>query len=200
MIITKEQLEKMKISDEWLDDINKTLSQHKITDKIETAMFLAQCSHESKYFTRLEENLNYTPERLLEVFSDRVTSLEKAKEIFAGGIKSIGNFVYNGRLGNSIGSDDGYNYRGRGIIQLTGKANYKEFSKHINVDLVSMPSLAKEKYNALLIALIFWQTRKCSVPAQNADVKAVTKIINGKYNGLSDREKIFSCYKKILEA
>lgn len=198
MTITKEMLKKAAIDAMWLHDLNEVLSEKAITEPVEIAMFMSQCAYESKRFTMLEENLNYTPQRLLEVFPNRFSSLEHAKEICLGGVKSIGNYIYGGRLGNTPGTNDGYNYRGRGIIQLTGKANYSEFSRRINVDLVAHPILAKEKRNAILIACEFWTSRKCQEPARNSDVLTVTKLINGAYNGIAGRERIFFDYEAIF--
>ncbi|MEI0489282.1 glycoside hydrolase family 19 protein [Brachyspira pulli] len=195
-MITKEQLEKIGIDEEWLGTINNAFIKYCITDINEQAMFLAQTTHESNDYKRLEESFNYRPERLFEVFKKRVGTLENAKKLCLQGAKEIADFVYGGRLGNS--QDEGYKYRGRGIIQLTGKNNYEYYGKKINIDLVNNPDLAKEPNEAIEIALLFWKEKGCGMFAKMGDVKTVTKLINGGYNGLDDREKRFNKILTIL--
>ena len=181
-------LNEIGINKKWLAPLNNAFQKYNITDKKETAMFLAQTTHESNDYKRLEESFRYTPQRLFDVFKKRVGSLENAKKLCLQGAEAIANFVYGGRLGN--GQDEGYKYRGRGIIQLTGKNNYRNYGKKINADLVNNPDLAKEPNNAIEIALLFWQEKGCGLLARQGDVKGVTKLINGGYNGLEDRKKI----------
>ena len=116
-MITKEQLEKIGIEEKWLEPLNNAFIKYHITDINEKAMFLAQTTHESNNYKRLEESFNYSPKRLFEVFRKRVGSFENAKKLCNEGSKAIADFVYGGRLGNA--KDEGYKYRGRGIIQLT---------------------------------------------------------------------------------
>ena len=195
-MIKKEQLEKIRINGKWLEPLNNAFIKYHITDINEKAMFLAQTTHESNDYKRLEESFNYRPERLFEVFKKRVGTLENAKKLCSEGAKAIANFVYGGRLGNA--QDEGYKYRGRGIIQLTGKNNYEYYGKKINIDLVNNPDLAKEPNTAIEIALLFWKEKECGLYAKLRDVKTVTKLINGGYNGLADRQKRFDRILKIL--
>ncbi|KLI16370.1 glycoside hydrolase family 19 protein, partial [Brachyspira hyodysenteriae] len=95
--------------------------------------------------------------------------------------------------------DEGYKYRGRGIIQLTGKNNYEYYGKKLNIDLVNNPHLAKEPDAAIEIALLFWKEKGLGMFAKMGDVKTVTKLINGGYNGLDDRQKRFDRILKILQ-
>ena len=196
-MISKEQLTKIGINEKWLEPLNKGFDKYSIIDKNEIAMFLAQTTHESNNYKRLEESFNYRPERLFEVFKKRVGTIEKAKELCSKGAKAIGDFVYGGRLGNA--KDEGYKYRGRGIIQLTGKNNYEYYGKKLNIDLVNSPDLAKEPDAAIEIALLFWREKGCGLLARKGDVKGVTKLINGGYNGLDDRQKRFDSILKILK-
>ena len=197
-MISVEQLTKIGIADKWLEPLNSAFKKYAITDINEKAMFLAQTTHESNDYKRLEESFNYRPERLFEVFKKRVGTIEKAKELCSKGSEAIANFVYGGRLGNA--KDEGYKYRGRGIIQLTGKNNYKYYGEKLNIDLVNSPDLAKEPNIAIEIALLFWKEKGCGLLARNGDVKGVTKLINGGYNGLEDRENRFDRILKILGA
>lgn len=195
-MINKNILDRLNINSKWLTALNNAFQKYNIKDIKETAMFLAQTAHESSNYKRLEENFRYTPQRLFDVFKKRVGSLENAKKLCLQGAEAIGNFVYGGRLGNS--PDEGYKYRGRGIIQLTGKNNYKYYGDKLNIDLVNNPELAKEPNNAIEIALLFWQEKGCGLLARNGDVKGVTKLINGGYNGLEDREERYNNILNIL--
>ena len=195
-MLSKNQLIKIGINEKWLDPLNKAFEKYSITDINEKAMFLAQTTHESNDYKRLEESFNYRPERLFEVFKKRVGTLENAKKLCLQGAKEIADFVYGGRLGNA--KDEGYTYRGRGIIQLTGKNNYEYYGKKINIDLVNNPHLAKEPDIAMEIALLFWKEKGCGMFAKMGDVKTVTKLINGGYNGLADRQKRFNKILTIL--
>ena len=196
-MLTEKQLIEIGIEEKWLEPLNNAFTKYHITDINEKAMFLAQTTHESNNYKRLEESFNYRPERLFEVFKKRVGTLENAKKLCLQGAKEIADFVYGGRLGNS--QDEGYKYRGRGIIQLTGKNNYKYYGKKLNIDLVNNPDLAKEPDTAIEIALLFWKEKECGLYAKLGDVKTVTKLINGGYNGLADRQKRFDSILKILK-
>ena len=195
-MLTEKQLIEIGIEEKWLEPLNNAFTKYHITDINEKAMFLAQTTHESNNYKRLEESFNYRPERLFEVFKKRVGTLENAKKLCLQGAKEIADFVYGGRLGNS--QDEGYKYRGRGIIQLTGKNNYEYYGKKINIDLVNNPDLAKESNAAMEIALLFWKEKGCGMFAKMGDVKTVTKLINGGYNGLADRQKRFNKILTIL--
>ncbi|MEI0566558.1 glycoside hydrolase family 19 protein [Brachyspira pulli] len=195
-MLTEKQLIEIGIEEKWLEPLNNAFTKYHITDINEKAMFLAQTTHESNNYKRLEESFNYRPERLFEVFKKRVGTLENAKKLCLQGAKEIADFVYGGRLGNS--QDEGYKYRGRGIIQLTGKNNYEYYGKKINIDLVNNPDLAKESNAAMEIALLFWKEKGLGMFAKIGDVKTVTKLINGGYNGLADRQKRFNKILTIL--
>ena len=196
-MIIKNQLIEIGINEKWLEPLNNAFIKYHITDINEQAMFLAQTTHESNDYKRLEESFNYSPKRLFEVFRKRVGSLENAQKLCDEGAKAIADFVYGNRLGNA--KDEGYKYRGRGIIQLTGKNNYNYYGKKLNIDLVNNPDLAKESNEAIEIALLFWIEKECGLYAKMGDVKTVTKLINGGYNGLDDRQKRFDRILKILE-
>ena len=196
-MIIKNQLIEIGINEKWLEPLNNAFIKYHITDINEQAMFLAQTTHESNDYKRLEESFNYSPKRLFEVFRKRVGSLENAQKLCDEGAKAIADFVYGNRLGNA--KDEGYKYRGRGIIQLTGKNNYNYYGKKLNIDLVNNPDLAKESNEAIEIALLYWREKGLGLLGKKGDVKTVTKLINGDYNGLDDRQKRFDRILKILE-
>lgn len=172
----------------------RAMLQGGITDKKEQAMFLAQMDHESGGFGRLTENLNYSKKGLRKTFGKYYkTDAQAARD--ARNPERIANRVYGGRMGN-IAAGDGWKYRGRGFIQLTGKANYEAFAKHSGVDVVSNPDLAARPDIAAQVAVWYWNKRvKSKVPG---GVKAITKAINGGTNGLQDRIKKTEKYTKLI--
>lgn len=181
-----------------IQDIYKIIPQSKIKDyqlsKDGLAMFLAQLHHESAKFTRMTENLNYSAKGLLATFGKYFTS--ELAEQYARQPERIANRVYANRMGNGdYQSGDGYKYRGRGYIQLTGKNNYKLYADLLDVDLINSPELLCDNDIAIDCALLFFKQNKI---LNDVDVKHVTKVINGGYNGLAEREKLFNEYKNML--
>ncbi|WP_347454064.1 glycoside hydrolase family 19 protein [Acinetobacter thermotolerans] len=166
-----------------------------ITDKKEQAMFLAQMDHESGGFGRLTENLNYSKKGLRKTFGKYYkTDAQAARD--ARNPERIANRVYGGRMGNTA-KGDGWKYRGRGFIQLTGKANYEAFSRDSGIDIVSNPDLAARPDIAAQIAVWYWNKKvKSKVPG---GVKAVTKAINGGTNGLQDRIEKTEKYSNLVK-
>jgi len=184
----------------------KYCEKYEINTALRLAHFLAQINHESGDMKRLEENLNYSAKRLLEIFPKYFDSYEIALT-YANKPNMIASRVYANRMGNGgEGSGDGYKYRGRGLIQLTGKANYVAFDRFLNAngEIVSNPDLvAKNKEYAVLTAFFYWDSRKLNNLIdkdgnQYFVCKEITKRINGGYNGLDDRWQRFKIiYNKI---
>lgn len=208
MTLTKEHLKKLNIDPKWQEPIIKSFrkfnlcnSKNEVENIKEMAMFLAQCGHESYNFTLLEERLNYSPHTLLKLFPKKTGTIEQAREITERGSKAVANFIYGNRvdLGNYM-TDDGYKYRGRGIIQLTGRNNYKYYGEKLGFDLLNNPDLAKEPYVACNIACCYWNQKGISDYAREGNVIATTKKINGGLNGLEDRERRFELALKVLVA
>lgn len=165
-----------------------------MTNPNEQAMFLAQMDHESGGFKALSENLHYKPETLRKVFPKYFKTDAEAQAAAAGGPEAIANIVYGGRMGNTA-PGDGFKYRGRGVIQLTGKDNYARASKALGIDLVNNPDQASDLATAAKIALWYWRDRKgLSEAAQAGDVETATQKINGGQIGLQDRKSKFSAY------
>ena len=149
--------------------------------------FLAQVAHESGGFRLMEENLDYTADRLMSVFPSRFPTAEIAS-VYAGNPERLANRLYGGRLGNGPeSSGDGWRYRGRGLLQLTGRANHRHFGRRIGIDLENEPERAAEPLTALKVAGAYWDERGLNGPADQNELQTITRRINGGLNGLEDR-------------
>jgi putative chitinase len=177
--ITKEKAEG------WVDAVNSTFETFGIDTPEQQASFLGQCAHESNGFTALSENLNYKAESLCKVWPKRFPTLESAQP-YNRNPQAIANRVYANRMGNgSEDSGDGFAFRGRGLIQLTGRDNYRACGEALGVDLESNPDLVSTPQYAALSAGWFWSTHNLNDIA--LDAVALTKKINGGTLGLDDR-------------
>lgn len=194
-MITPEQLEELEISTEWCDVLNDLLPKYDIDSPQRIASFISQCSHESEHFTELKENLNYGAKRLVMTWPKRFTTVEIANR-YARQPEMIANFVYANRLGNGDeSSGDGWKYRGRGLIQLTGKYNYQKFADSVGMDLEQVTGYLETKRGAAEASCLFWKNNKLNSYADVGDIRGMTKVINGGYNGLPEREEN---YRKAL--
>lgn len=188
--------------DAWFDALCKHLPKHDVDSVNEVAMFLAQTSHESGGYKTLTENLNYSAEGLLKTFP-KYFPTEALAEEYARQPERIANRVYANRMGNGDeASGDGWKFRGRGIIQITGTNNYTLCSKDIfeNDDLLKDPSYLITPDGAVASACWYWSYRKINPPADAGDVVTVTKLINGGKIGLADRTEKFKKFVPILRA
>ena len=182
-------------ADKWVPWLNMTMLTYEITTPQRQAMFLAQLAHESGSFRFVEENLNYSVEALQRVFKKYFPTDELAL-MYARQPEKIANRVYANRMGNGEeSSGDGWKYRGRGIIQLTGKDNYAAFSLKANNNALLEPDLVAEPELAAMSAGWFWDTNGLNKLSDAGDVRAVTRRINGGFNGLADRE---AKYNKLI--
>lgn len=175
----------------------KTLfSKFGLNTPLRISHFMAQIDHESG-LKPINENLNYSAKRLLEIFG-KYFNTETAKQ-YANHPQSIANKVYANRMGNgNEESKDGFKYRGRGFIQLTGKDNYKSLSKDTKIDYLNNPDLLLTEADAMNSALWFWNKNGLNELADKDDVLTITKRINGGTNGLSHRKQLLSKYKQEL--
>jgi predicted chitinase len=185
-------------ADKYFPDLHVMLQQYHIDTPLRVAHFLAQVLHESGGMRLVEENMNYSAERLLEIFPTRFTPTEA--QAYARKPEMIANRVYGGRMGNGgEASGDGYRYRGRGLLQLTGKENYHKFSQWIHDDVVADPDLVAHKYPAHS-AVYFWTSKDLNALADVDDVKEVTRKVNGGFNGLAERIALLNKAKALLAA
>jgi len=188
------------IPDSVITQIPEVMTKFKIDTAVKLSHFLAQCGHESGGFKVVNENLNYGAKGLLTIFKKYFPTEEKAK-LYERKPEKIANLVYGGRMGNGAEpTGEGYKYRGRGYIQLTGKANYTEFDKVVTENIVENPDLVATKYPLLSAAWFFHKNclSKCT-DASDASVLAVTKCVNGGTIGLPDRQKHFKEYYNLLK-
>jgi len=186
-MVNADQLQKLHIGLEWVPALNDTFTRFGIVTPRQQAAFIGQCGHECGHFKILEENLNYRAETLMKLWPKRFSTLEIANQ-YARNPKKIANMVYSGRMGNrDEASGDGYRFRGRGCIQLTGHANYFHAGQALGTDFVMEPDLVATPKFAALTAGWFWSTHDCNRLAENADWAGLTKKINGGTIGLEDR-------------
>jgi putative chitinase len=195
-------LEKLKghVPDSVIAQIPDTAAKFNITTPLRLAHFLAQCAHESGNFKAISENLNYSADGLKKIFPKYFPGT--LSESYARNPEKIASRVYGGRMGNGDETTkEGFKFRGRGFIQLTGKQNYTNFTKFIGEDCVSNPDLVASKY-PLASAAFFFNSNKlweiCDKGADDATVTAVTKRVNGGTIGLLDRLKHFKEYYSLL--
>ncbi len=188
-MVNAEQLKALHIDSKWVDPLNETFERFDILTPRQQAAFIGQCGHECGHFKMLEENLNYRAETLMKLWPKRFPTLEFAKQ-YERNPKKIANSVYSNRMGNrDEASGDGYRFRGRGCIQLTGSANYFHAGKALGVDLVMEPDLVATPQYAALTAGFFWNTQRLNALAEVLNHIALTKKINGGTIGLDDRIK-----------
>ena len=187
------------IPDTVIAQIPDVMTKFGIDTPVEVAHFLAQCGHESGGFRVVNENLNYSAKGLLGIFKKYFPTQALAEQ-YQRKPEKIANRVYASRMGNGDEtSGEGFKFRGRGYIQLTGKQNYTAFGKAIGVDIAANPDLVATKYPLLSAAWFFSKNclAKCK-DASDASVLAVTKCVNGGTIGLSDRQKHFKEYYHLL--
>jgi putative chitinase len=188
-MVNSEQLAQLHIGPEWADALNATFNRFNILTVQQQASFIGQCSHECGNFKVLQENLNYKAEALMRLWKARFPTLEIANQ-YARNPKKIANKVYGGRMGNrDENSGDGYRFRGRGCIQLTGHANYFHAGQACDMDFVMEPDLVATPMYAAMTAGWFWNTHKLNQYADSSNFVAMTKKINGGTIGLDDRIK-----------
>ena len=188
------------VPDSVIAQIPDTAAKFGITSPLRLAHVLAQASHESGHFKAVSENLNYSADGLKKIFPKYFPG--NISESYARNPEKIASKVYGGRMGNGDeASKEGWKFRGRGYIQLTGKANYTAFDKLVEEDIIANPDLVATKY-PLASAAFFFQSNGlwaiCDKGADDATVTAVTKRVNGGTIGLADRLKHFKEYYSLL--
>jgi len=173
------------------------LPNYNIDTPLRKAHFLAQVAHESGGFKFTVENLNYSAKALYGIFRKYFPTLDAANK-YARKQENIANKVYANRMGNgSEASGDGWKYKGRGLIQLTGKTNFQSLSNTTGQDFINNPELVSTPKWALTSACWYWKNRNINRYADADDIHMVTKLINGGYNGLQSRQHYLEEFKKL---
>lgn len=195
MTISQETINKLNkfLPLEKLAQLPEVIDKFKIDNIYRLIHFISQTAHESGHFKFGEENLNYSVNNLMSIFGDYFPTSEKALE-FAHNPEKIANHVYANRLGNgNEASGDGWLYRGRGDIQITGKYNYQKLKEFLSVDVVKDPDLISSKYSLSSAAFFFTQREIwpiCDNGVSQKTIEIVTKKINPKEIGLLDRTNL----------
>jgi putative chitinase len=177
-------------AEKYIDALNAAMEEFEINTPERRAMFLAQCCHESGHFRAVSENLNYKAESLTRVFPKYFRDVDPND--YAKQPEKIANRVYGNRMGNGDEhSGDGYRYRGRGLIQLTGKDNYTHCGKALDKDLHEEPDYLTTPEGAARSAAWFWHSNNLNHFADANDILTCTKKINGGTIGLEERTELY---------
>ena len=173
-------------------------AKYGIDSPLLVAHVMAQISHECGAGRDLVENMNYTAKRITQVWPTRFPTLASAAP-FSGNPRALANKVYNGRMGNRPGSDDGYNFRGRGASQTTGREGYERVAKATGIDVVNHPEYLIDPKYFLLCAVSDFINCGCLPHAKADDILKVTKKLNGGTVGIDDRRAWLAKWKKALK-
>jgi putative chitinase len=190
------------LPDSVIAQIPDTAAKFGITNNLRLAHIISQCAHESGNFKVVYENLNYSADGLRKIFGKYFPTNESA-QAYARNAEKIANKVYGSRMGNGAESTgDGWRYRGRGYIQLTSRANYTDFDKFVDDDILGNPDLVATKYPLMSAAWFFQKNNLwtiCDKGSSDEVVAAVTKRVNGAHIGLPDRLKHFKEFWHLLQ-
>lgn len=184
----------------WFSHLDAAMKEFGITAVNDQAMFIAQGGHESAGFTSLVENFNYSVDGLKKTFGKRLTPyqcemLGRVDDKQVAHQPQIANLVYGDRMGNNS-QGDGWKYRGRGLLQITGRENYTKCGTALKLDLVSTPELLAQEQHAARSAAWYFTLNGCLL--YSGDVERVTQIINGGQNGIKDRRERYAKAKAAL--
>ena len=173
--------------DQWFLALQEILPDYNINTVNRVACFIGQTAHESGQYTVTRENLNYKADGLKKIFPRYFKDVDA--NAYAHNPEKIANRVYSGRMGNGDEtSGDGYRFRGRGLVQLTGRSNYQAFADSIEITLEEVVPFLETFEGAVQSACWFWENNNLNSVSDNLDIKKMTKIINGGYIGLEDRQ------------
>ena len=207
MVITEQQLIQVLpkasgVAGSYVPELNAAMARYAIDSPERIAAFIAQVGYESAQFTQLLEGLNYSAIRLAALWPNRFSDKTGAPNALAlqigGHPQEIANVVYADRLGNGLAtSGDGWLYRGRGLIQMTGRSNYRAAGEALGVDLEATPELLEQPRYACLSAAWFWTVHALNDLADTGDFQQITRRINGGLNGYADRERLWKVARTV---
>jgi putative chitinase len=172
-------------------------AKYGITTQLLVAHVMAQISHECGAGHDVVENLNYSAGRMMQVWPSRFPTMASAQP-YAGNPRALANKVYNGRMGNAVGSDDGWNFRGRGASQTTGREGYARLAKATGLDVVNHPDLVNDPAHFLACGVADFINCGCLPFAKADDVLNVTRRLNGGTVGLAQRQAWLAKWKAAL--
>ena len=200
MPITVEQLLQIfpnagQVAGVFVPVLNTAMNRYQVVGSKRIAAFIAQVGHESGQLTRQVENLNYGADALRKTWPSRFNA-ELAADV-ARKPEQIANIAYGNRMGNNAPSD-GWKYRGRGLIQITGKNNYCACGEALGLDLMAQPELMEKPQHACMSAAWFWATNGLNSLADAGKFDAITQRINGGQNGAADRHALYAKALKVL--
>ena len=175
--------------------LNTAMSRYQIVGTKRIAAFIAQVGHESGQLTHLVENLNYSADALRKTWPSRFNVGQA--NVVARKPEPIANIAYGNRMGNTA-PGDGWTYRGRGLIQITGKDNYRVCGEALSLDLIAQPELLEKTQHACMSAAWFWATNGLNTLADAGKFDAITQRINGGQNGAVDRQALYARALKVL--
>jgi len=215
VILTEEQVAKIMAcplmrAAEWVAGLNQAMLQFGIVEPRHVAAFLAQIGHESGRLSRLEENLNYSDIGLSKTWPKRYAELDENGKPLPGtpnalanslhrNPQAIANNVYANRMGNGDeASGDGWRYRGKGLIQLTGRENHRICGEDLDLPIEEQPELLLQPKYAAVSAAWFWSAHKLNEMADDDDVENETKVINGGTTGVDERSALYATAKDVL--
>jgi len=177
------------LAERWHKPFVSAMTERQITTRPRIAAFLGQVGHESGSLSRTTENLNYSLQRLREVWPSRFPDA-KAAAHYAHAPERLANLVYANRMGNGpYESGDGWRYRGRGPLQITGADNYRRAGIALNLPLRDCPELLELPQHGARAAAWFWEDRGCNALADTSSAVEITKRINGRTHGMADRQE-----------
>jgi putative chitinase len=192
-------LQNNQYSEHWHEALCKILPDYDINTPERVACFLGQTMVESAGYKALIENLNYRPETLVKIWPSHFPNMDVANQ-YAHQPEKIANRAYAGRMGNGDEtSGDGWNYCGRGLIQITGKANYAAFAESIDTPVDQVPEFLGTFEGAVQSACWFWESNNLNALADRGDVLGITKKVNGGTLGLAERQQHTAQAHQILQ-
>ncbi|KMN32093.1 glycoside hydrolase family 19 [Chromobacterium sp. LK1] len=183
----------------WLPHLQAACEAHQINTRQRLAAFLATIGVESAALSAVVENLNYSAKGLLATWPKRFTAATATAA--ARQPQVIANIVYCNRMGNGApASNDGWRYRGRGLIQITGKDGYTAAGAALGLDLAGHPELLEQPANAAKSAAHWWEANGCNQLADTGDMAVVTRKVNGGTNGLAERKALYAAALRAIPA
>ncbi len=193
-------------ADAFARPLADAMERYNIVGPVRQAMFLSQIGVESGQLTRMVESLNYTPDAIIATFNTKVQRFTRAQAdeygrtpAHAANQRMIGSIAYANRMGNgNVASGDGYNYRGRGLLQITGRDNYERCGQAIGFGLVANPAFLETPRLAAESAGWFWSANGLNRLADEGSVEAVTKKVNGGHHALAQRRAMYELARKVL--